>query len=213
MEDNNKVHLTGQIISEFTFSHEAYNEKFYRFEMSVLRLSGNTDVLQLLVSEKIVDTTKDLRGEHIEVLGQYRSYNVPVNENKTRLVLYVFVQELIEHNDNLYDLDENNIELNGYVCKQPRYRKTPLGREITDLIIGVNRPHRQSDYIPCIAWGRNAKYSMNFEVGQQVKISGRIQDREYQKKLSDETYETRTAYEVSITSIEKIEEENNEFSD
>lgn len=205
---NNQVNIVGEVISGFEFSHEVYGEGFYILELSVPRLSDTFDVIPLMISERLVDVKKDYRGCYLEAVGQFRSYNRH-EESKNRLVLSVFVREVnvidaIEEEDEVHK--PNQIFLDGYICKTPIYRKTPLGREIADILIAVNRPYGKSDYIPCICWGRNARYAESFEVGGHVQVWGRIQSREYQKKVSDNEVEKRTAYEVSVSKLEYIAE-------
>ena len=199
--ENNQVSIMGKIASGFTFSHQVYGEGFYLVDLLVKRLSDSEDRIPLMVSERLVDVTQDYEGEYIMVQGQFRSYNRH-EEKKNRLVLYVFVRELsfVEEADD--SIKTNQIFLDGYICKPPVYRKTPLGREIADLLLAVNRPYGKSDYIPCICWGRNARYASAFEVGGHVLLWGRIQSREYIKKLNENQTEKRTAYEVSVSKLE-----------
>ena len=199
--ENNQVSIMGKIASGFTFSHQVYGEGFYLVDLLVKRLSDSEDRIPLMVSERLVDVTQDYEGEYIMVQGQFRSYNRH-EEKKNRLVLSVFVRELsfVEEADD--SIKTNQIFLDGYICKPPVYRKTPLGREIADLLLAVNRPYGKSDYIPCICWGRNARYASAFEVGGHVLLCGRIQSREYIKKLNENQTEKRTAYEVSVSKLE-----------
>lgn len=199
--ENNQVTITGEVASEFTFSHEVFGEGFYMMEVLVRRLSNSDDRIPLMISERLIDVTQDYRGEYITVNGQFRSYNKH-DENKNHLVLSVFVREITFVEEELDGAKTNNIMLDGYICKNPIYRKTPLGREIADLLLAVNRPYGKSDYIPCICWGRNARYASNFEVGEHVQIFGRIQSREYVKKITETETEKRTAYEVSVSKLE-----------
>lgn len=203
--ENNKVSIIGEIVSEFRFSHEVFGEGFYLVDVSVERLSDLTDTIPLMVSERLVDVNESFVGRLVEVSGQFRSYNKHEGI-RNRLVLSIFVREWEEVEENLEAGKTNQIFLDGYVCKPPIYRKTPLGREIADLLIAVNRPYGKSDYIPCIAWGRNARYSSMFEVGSHVQILGRVQSREYIKKLNDEESEKHTAYEVSVSKLEYLED-------
>lgn len=191
----------GKIASSFTFSHQVFGEGFYLVDILVKRLSDSEDRIPLMVSERLVDVTQDYEGEYIMVQGQFRSYNRH-EEKKNRLVLSVFVRELsfVEEADD--SIKTNQIFLDGYICKPPVYRKTPLGREIADLLLAVNRPYGKSDYIPCICWGRNARYASAFEVGGHVLLWGRIQSREYIKKVGENETEKRTAYEVSVSKLE-----------
>lgn len=199
--ENNQVTITGEVASEFTFSHEVFGEGFYMVEVLVRRLSNSDDRIPLMISERLIDVTQDYRGEYITVNGQFRSYNKH-DENKNHPVLSVFVREITFVEEELDGAKTNNIMLDGYICKNPIYRKTPLGREIADLLLAVNRPYGKSDYIPCICWGRNARYASNFEVGEHVQIFGRIQSREYVKKITETETEKRTAYEVSVSKLE-----------
>ena len=202
--ENNRVTVIGTIVSEFTFSHAVYGEGFYLVDLSVNRLSEQADVIPLLVSERLIDVNKDLRGYTIEAVGQFRSYNRHEGL-KNRLVLSVFVRE-VQFLEEFTDYTKTNqIFLDGYICKDPIYRKTPLGREIADLLVAVNRPYGKSDYIPCISWGRNARYASGFTVGTRVMIWGRVQSRDYTKKLSVTECEKRTAYEVSVSKLECVE--------
>lgn len=202
--ENNRVTIIGEVVSEFQFSHEVYGEGFYTINISVSRLSNSVDLIPLMISERLVDVNEDLRGMIIEASGQFRSYNRH-EEVKNRLVLSIFVREL-EFLD-VYDeeISTNQIYLDGYICKPPIYRKTPLGREIADILIAVNRPYGKSDYIPCIAWGRNARYAAGFEVGEHIQVFGRIQSREYTKKINEDECEKRVAYEVSVSKMEIID--------
>lgn len=201
--ENNQVVIMGEIISEFSYSHEIYGEGFYMVDVLVTRLSESADVIPLMISERLLDVTKDYRGTKIMVTGQFRSYNRH-EERKNKLVLSVFARE-IEFIEEIGESSKTNqIFLDGYICKAPIYRKTPLGREIADLLLAVNRPYGKSDYIPCICWGRNARFASGFEVGTRCAIWGRIQSREYVKKISDAEAERRTAYEVSVSKLEEL---------
>lgn len=202
---NNQVTIIGKISSEFKFSHEVLGEGFYTFEVTSERISGICDQIPMLISERLIDVHEDYVGEYIEVTGQFRSFNKH-DVDKNRLILYVFATEVSFIEDKIDWKKLNNIILNGYVCKKPIYRTTPYGREITDLLLAVNRPYGKSDYIPCIVWGRNARFVEQFEIGTNVLLKGRIQSRQYIKKLPDETKELRVAYEVSTISIEILTE-------
>ena len=203
--ENNQVVIMGEIVSDFAFSHEIFGEGFYMVDVRVERLSDSIDIIPLMVSERLLDVNGDYKGMYIVVNGQFRSYNRH-EERKNKLVLSVFAREI----DFVDEIDENTksnqIYLDGYICKEPVYRKTPLGREIADLLLAVNRPYGKSDYIPCICWGRNARFASNFEVGARCAVWGRIQSREYMKKISDEQLEKRVAYEVSVSKLELIED-------
>ena len=194
----NKIVLAGLVTEEPTFSHEVHGEKFYRFRLLSSRKSGNCDVLMCTVPEIIKNGINE--GNKVKVLGEIRTRNVNEND-KNHLEITVFVKEVL-----LYDEDENNVELDGFICKEPTYRETPFGRQITDLMVASNREYFKSDYIPCIAWGRNAIRASEFDVGTRVKVLGRLQSREYKKKIEDETYEVRTAYELSSYMIDVVEE-------
>lgn len=197
---NNKVKLTGTVVSEPEFSYEVYGEQFFNLFLEVKRISGVADIVPLTISERLFNLEDKCTGTVVRVSGQFRSFNKH-EENKNRLVLSVFVRE-IERVVNDYD-EENEIEIDGFVCKDPVYRKTPLGREIADILFAVNRSYGKSDYIPCIVWGRNAVYASGLPVGTHLKITGRIQSRKYIKHYPDGTEENRTAYEVSVSKIEE----------
>lgn len=202
--ENNQVQIMGEIISDFSFSHEVYGEGFYMMDISVKRLSDSYDIIPVMISERLIDVTQDYKGEMIQIFGQFRSYNRH-EEKKNRLVLSIFAREISfveEENDKI---KSNQIFLDGYICKNPVYRRTPLGREIADMLLAVNRPYGKSDYIPCICWGRNARFASGFEVGGHVQIWGRIQSREYVKRLEDESTQKRVAYEVSVSKLEYLE--------
>lgn len=201
-EKNNKVFISGEIVSDATFSHEVYGEGFYEFFVRVLRLSGQADILPVTVSERLIESGKLSIGKQITALGQFRSYN-KLENGKSRLMLTVFIRELLKESE---EKNPNNILLSGYICKPPVYRTTPFNREIADILVAVNRAYNKSDYIPCIAWGRNARFVRNLNVGDRVAISGRIQSREYQKRLSETDVKTMTAYEVSVSKLAAFEE-------
>ncbi len=204
--ENNQVRVMGEIVSDFTFSHEIFGEGFYMVDVRVERLSESVDVIPVMVSERLIDVTMDLKGYYVAINGQFRSYNRH-EERKNKLVLSVFARE-IEFVDEIEESAKTNqIYLDGYICKEPIYRKTPLGREIADLLLAVNRPYGKSDYIPCICWGRNARYANNFVVGERCGVWGRIQSREYVKKVDEDSVEKRVAYEVSVSKLELLEME------
>ena len=196
-EKNNKVFVFGEIVSDATFSHEVYGEGFYEFFVRVMRLSGQADILPVTLSERLIQDGMLAKGKNICAVGQFRSYN-KLENGKSRLMLTVFVRELLT---DLPDKNPNTILLSGYICKPPVYRTTPFNREIADVLVAVNRAYNKSDYIPCIAWGRNARFVKNLTVGDRIAISGRIQSREYQKKLSETDIRTMTAYEVSVSKL------------
>ena len=216
--DNNHLVLVGRITSDKRFSHEIYGEKFYIFDVEVPRLSGNSDIIPITISERLITDEMLSEGNKLLIKGQFRSYNSYENE-RNKLILTVFakdVEELKEDEEQeeneMVRKDEttNEVVLIGFVCKKPIYRQTPFGREIADLLLAVNRAYNKSDYIPTIAWGRNARFCQNLEVGAQVKIIGRVQSRQYEKKYEDGTSEMKVAYEVSICSLELINEEGTE---
>ncbi len=213
--ENNHIVLVGKVTSEKSFSHEIYGEKFYIFNLSVPRLSGNADIIPITISERLM-VNGDLPVEtKITVEGQFRSYN-SYGEGKNKLVLTVFAKNvtLLEDQENEVearkDFISNEVTLIGYVCKKPVYRQTPFGREIADILLAVNRAYSKSDYIPCIAWGRTARFCESMEVGTEVKVVGRVQSRKYEKKYEDGTIENKVAYEVSVGSLEVIEEKDDE---
>lgn len=207
---NNYIELSGQIESDFTYSHHVYGEAFYTFMLRSMRLSDVSDTLPVTVSERLLTDIEAKKNQQVKVLGQLRSYN-SYSEGKTHLLLTVFAKE-ISLWDN-FEADTNSIKLNGYVCKTPVYRTTPFGREIADILLAVNRAYNKSDYIPIICWGRNAKFASSLEVGANIEIEGRMQSRQYKKKISEEEYEERIAYEVSVSKIEQkqIEESETDF--
>ncbi len=198
---NNIVNIHGEIYTMPEYSHEVYGEEFYEFILKVNRLSDSYDLVPVTISNRLINDFKI--GKKIGIEGQFRSYNKQV-DNKSKLMLTVFVRNLVDYNELT---NPNYIEVIGYVCKEPTYRTTPFNREICDILIAVNRSYNKSDYLPLIAWGRNARYSKNFKVGDRIKIVGRIQSRDYVKKISDEESVTKTAYEVSLNKIEKLVDE------
>ena len=208
--ENNKVSVIGTIVSDFTFSPAVFGEGFYLLDLSVSRLSEQADVIPLMISERLIDVTRDYRGCTIEAIGQFRSYNRHEG-SKNRLVLSVFVREVRFMEEFTDYTKTNQIFLDGYICKEPIYRKTPLGREIADLLVAVDRPYGKPDSIPCIAWGRNARYASGFAVGTRILIWGRVQSREYTKRLSETECEKRVAYEVSVSKLERGDMERQEL--
>ncbi len=206
--ENNYLVLIGKIISDKTFSHEIYGESFYIFNLEVPRLSGNEDIIPITISERLIANFDLTIGRKVVIEGQFRSYNSYENE-RNRLVLTVFAKDIIDYKEEQEENVSNEVVLNGYVCKKPIYRKTPFGREISDILLAVNRAYNKSDYIPCIAWGRNARFCENMEVGTEVKVVGRVQSRTYEKKFEDGRTEQRVAYEVSIGSLEVINKDEN----
>ena len=214
--ENNHLVLVGKVTSDKTYSHEIYGEKFYIFDLEVPRLSSAVDIIPITVSERLLTDLNLEIGTKLSIEGQFRSYNSYQNE-RNKLILTVFAKDIVEIKDEpkIEDSEEekkdvvtNEVTLSGYVCKKPIYRQTPFDREISDLLLAVNRAYNKSDYIPCIAWGRNARFCQNLEVGTKVKIVGRVQSRKYEKKFEDGTSETRIAYEVSISSMEIIDKKD-----
>ena len=199
--ENNKARIVGEIVGQFEYSHEVFGENFYIGQLKIERTSGILDFIPITVSERMVDVSADWNGIFVEIEGSFRSYNKK-DEEKRKLLLSVFVRDFNQLENASYN--DNDVELDGYICKEVIYRKTPLGREVADLLIAVNRPYGKSDYIPCIAWGRNAVYSAELEVGTRIKLYGRIQSREYAKRISGTETETRTAYEVSVSKLEVV---------
>ena len=216
--ENNYLTLVGKVTGEKKFSHEIYGEKLYVFNLEIARLSGNADIIPITVSERIITDEMLMQGKQLLVKGQFRSYNSYDNE-KNRLILTVFAKDVVEVEENneeeenemtKKDTVTNEVVLVGYICKKPIYRQTPFGREIADVLLAVNRAYNKSDYIPTIAWGRNARFCQNLEVGTKVKLVGRVQSRMYEKKHEDGTVENRVAYEVSIGSLEIVDEDDTE---
>ena len=213
-DDNNHLKLVGKVTSEKKFSHEIYGEKFYIFDLSVPRLSGNADNIPVTISERLLTNQDITVGVNVEIEGQFRSYN-SYDHEKNRLILTVFVKDIqfLENQEEVEfrkDQISNEVVLDGFICKKPIYRKTPFGREISDILLAVNRAYNKSDYIPCIAWGRNARFCENVPVGTEVRIVGRVQSREYEKKYEDGTVEKKVAYEVSVSSLEIANQDGNE---
>ncbi|MCL2839843.1 MAG: single-stranded DNA-binding protein [Defluviitaleaceae bacterium] len=207
---NNFIDIGGRINSDLTFSHEIYGEGFYRFDVEVDRLSGNSDILPVTVSERIVDREKMAIGLPIRILGQIRSYNSYVEADKrNKLVLTIFARD-VEVLSSSSDTSPNDVFLDGYLCKPAIYRTTPFGREIADLLVAVNRSYNKSDYIPCIAWGRNARYAGKLEVGHHIRLWGRMQSRKYQKKIDENNILEKVAYEVSVSKVEIINDVDTE---
>ena len=219
--ENNYLTLVGKVTGEKKFSHEIYGERFYIFNLEIPRLSGVADIIPITISERLISEETLTEGQKLLVKGQFRSYNSYESE-KNRLILTVFAkdvkviseEEQSEEGNEMTkkDVITNEVVLIGYICKKPIYRQTPFGREIADILLAVNRAYNKSDYIPCIAWGRNARFCQNLEVGSQIKLVGRVQSRTYEKKHEDGSVETRVAYEVSVGSLEVIEENDNEHT-
>ncbi len=207
---NNYIILVGKVTSEKKFSHEIYGESFYNFNLEIPRLSGISDIIPITISERLIANFDLSIGKEVVIEGQFRSYN-SYEDTRSRLILTVFVKEIRERGEDEEIKIPNEVQLVGHICRKPIYRKTPFGREIADILVAVNRAYNKSDYIPCITWGRNARFCEDMPIGTELKLVGRVQSRPYEKKHEDGTVETRTAYEVSISSLEfvnKDEEEN-----
>ena len=203
INEKSKVTIVGEICENFEYSHKVYGEYLFTSKVKIERMSGIFDFIPFTVSDRIIDVKADWNGICVEITGEFRSYNRHT-DNGNRLILSVFAREIKQLENIVYN--DNSIELDGYVCKAPAYRQTPKGREITEIILAVNRPYGKSDYIPCIAWGRNARFAGSLDVGTRLKLEGRIQSREYYKRISDTETETRTAYEVSVSKLEVVED-------
>jgi len=206
---NNYIMLVGQVTSEKRFSHEIYGESFYNFDLEIPRLSGTSDIIPITISERLIANFDLSIGKKVVIEGQFRSYNT-YEDSKSRLVLTVFVKEIREKEEEEEVKVPNEVQLVGHICRKPIYRKTPFGREIADILVAVNRAYNKSDYIPCITWGRNARFCENMPVGTEIKLVGRVQSRIYEKKYEDGTIEKRTAYEVSVSSLEFVNKEEND---
>ncbi len=200
---NNEVELTGTVETDLKFNHEVYGEGFYSFVIKVLRLSDISDLINVTISERLLKDHTITKGDSVSITGQFRSYN-NYTDSGNKLMLTVFARDINLNPDPMSFKNPNNIYLNGFLCKKPVYRTTPFGREITDLLVAVNRAYNKSDYIPCIAWGRNARFAEGLEVGENIKIHGRIQSRDYQKRISEDETITKTAYEISISKMETV---------
>lgn len=207
MQENNIIKVSGQIIDELVESHKIYNEIFYKFHIKIKRLSENYDILPVTISERIIDKNLMTPDKFINIIGQIRSYNnYSSNDGKTKLILTIFARQI---NFEIPDENPNQAFLNGYICKSPVYRKTPFGREITDILLAVNRSYNKSNYIPCIVWGRNAKLAAKLNIADNIKVQGRMQSREYQKKLTNGEILNKIAYELSVSKIELISSNEN----
>ena len=203
---NNYILLVGQVTSEKRFSHEIYGESFYNFDLEIPRLSGISDIIPITISERLIANFDLSIGKKVVIEGQFRSYNT-YEDSRSRLILTVFVKEIREKGEDEEIKVPNEVQLIGHICRKPIYRKTPFGREIADILVAVNRAYNKSDYIPCITWGRNARFCEDMPIGTELKLVGRVQSRPYEKKHEDGTVETRTAYEVSISSLEFVNKE------
>ena len=207
--ENNSVNLVGKVISSPEFSHEVYGEGFYIVYIQVPRLSANYDNIPVMFSERLVSPDSIDETHYLIIEGQFRSYNNFNSNSGHKLMLTVFAREIEISEEEVTNKNPNQICLNGFVCRKPMYSTTPFGREIADILLAVNRAYNKSDYIPCIAWGRNARFAGNFEIGDNIRIWGRIQSRTYQKKISEDETEERVAYEISVSKMEAVKENNN----
>ena len=196
---NNSVFLRGAPTAAPVFSHESRSERFFLFPIETVRLSGAADRLNVVLRESMLEEFRPSRAGLLEVRGELRSFNNR-NGSGSRLVITVFARALDTPSAAQW---ENRTELCGTLCRTPNYRSTPMGREITDLMLAVNRRYGRSDYIPCIVWGRNARRAARWEVGTRLRLIGRIQSREYIKMLDGQQCR-RTAYEVSVSEAEEM---------
>lgn len=195
---NNRMLTAGYLAGTPQRSHEVMNEPFYSAVLNVKRLSGAMDSIPITIPGKLIVEGQSLEDKLLLVQGQVRSYNKIV-EGSGRLMVTLFAQSIVPTQDNE---TLNRVELTGALCKPPVYRSTPFGREICDMMLAVNRAFGKSDYIPCIAWGRNAQFASRFRVGDKVHLTGRLQSREYQKLLESGEYITRNAFEVSAFTLD-----------
>ncbi|MGI6621699.1 MAG: single-stranded DNA-binding protein [Clostridiaceae bacterium] len=207
--DNNSVSIVGKVITDPEFSHEVYGEGFYIVYIQVPRLSEAYDNLPVMFSERLIDPESIDKSQYLIVEGQFRSYNNYNSTSGHKLMLTVFAREIEISEEEVTNRNPNQICLNGFICRKPMYRTTPFGREIADILLAVNRAYNKSDYIPCIAWGRNARFASTFEIGDNIRVWGRIQSRTYQKKISENETEERVAYEISVSKMEVVRENNN----
>ena len=206
MYENNVVRINGEALTDFIYSHENNGESFYLFNLRIGRRSGIDDIIPVIVSEKIINVNENCKGKYLEVAGQFRSHNKKDKEN-VRLILAVFAFD-VSVVEFLTESDENNlITIDGYICKKPIYRVTPNKREIADVLIAINRSYGKSDYIPCIFWGRNARFLNKLDIGTRLNLKGRIQSRDYVKRYNDGSEEVKTAYEVSVNWLEVVSDE------
>lgn len=195
--NNNKLQLIGEVVKEPVYTHEVFGEGFYETALSVPRLSQQRDIIPITVSDRLLTRHSVKVGDKLNIVGQFRSYN-KVEGEKSRLLLTAFVRDILDEDE---DANPNSIEITGYICKPPVYRTTPFKREICDVLIAVNRAYNKSDYIPCIMWGRNARFVQNMQVGDKLTVTGRVQSRTYVKNLSQDETEERVAYEVSVSKV------------
>ncbi len=200
LQSTNIATVSGYVLSEAQFSHEVYGEGFYTFLVDVPRLSEASDKIPVTISERLLSPESLQVGTHVSIMGQFRSYN-NYSDTGSKLLLTLFAREIVFTDDD--PKTPNEITLTGFICKPPVYRHTPFGREIADILLAVNRSYNKSDYIPCIAWGRNARFCQGLEVGSKIRLTGRIQSREYKKRINDDEFITKTAYEISVIKLEE----------
>jgi len=200
LQSTNIATVSGYVLSEAQFSHEVYGEGFYTFFVDVPRLSEASDKIPVTISERLLSPESLQVGTHVSIMGQFRSYN-NYSDTGSKLLLTLFAREIVFTDDD--PKTPNEITLTGFICKPPVYRHTPFGREIADILLAVNRSYNKSDYIPCIAWGRNARFCQGLEVGSKIRLTGRIQSREYKKRINDDEFITKTAYEISVIKLEE----------
>lgn len=207
-ERDNNITVFGLVAEEPAFNHEANGEDFYKTFITVRRTSGAFDTLPVVISDRIIDMKEIKVGDCVMITGQVRSHNLHIGE-KSKLELFIFTEIIEVYENEVEPPFDNDVVLRGFICKEPIYRVTPLGREITDVLIAVNRAYGKSDYIPCIVWGRTAKFVGHLPVGTHIEMTGRFQSRPYAKKISEDEIENRVAYEVSVGRVEIIEEKEN----
>lgn len=195
----NHITLRGSLLSMPLFSHENHGRRFFRFYLEVPRLSGAVDVLPVIAREDVLNAMELSDGEMLTVTGQVRSHNVR-EDSRRRLLIFVFANLIVcEDGESL-----NDVVLEGPLCREPTYRKTPLGREICDVMLAVPRAFRRADYLPCILWGRTALECAQFHTRDILRITGRLQSRTYTKVLESGS-EERTAYEISALTAQRVE--------
>ena len=200
--NENAGRFVGCVLSEPVFSHENHGEDYFRIMLQIARLSGSADTLPLLVSRTQLEQTPVFAGERLAAEGEVRSFNNRSGVG-SKLVLTVFVRTL--RSAQADEPDCNRLTLQGTLCRAPIYRRTPLGREICDLTLAVNRRYGRADYLPCICWGTVARNCAERAVGDELRLEGRFQSRSYVKKLGEQSV-SRTAYEVSAMSVQLLEQ-------
>ena len=199
---NSQALLSGYLAEEPTYSHECKGESFYKARLDVLRKSGVIDTIPVIVSEVFLTSENQIPGTYWAVAGQIRSYNERDAEGKMHLQVFFFIMQQVDREERI---PENEIFLDGYLCSPPNHRMTPTGREISDMMIAVNRSFGKTDYIPCICWGRNALFASRLAAGNHIQIHGRIQSREYIKQTNETESEQHIVYEVSASRVKLME--------